>query len=377
MSSILPRNILPGSLADDMGERSPLFDPITIRGVEIPNRIMMSPMCQYSAVDGFANDWHLVHLVTRAVGGCGIVMLETSAFEPDGRISGWDLGIWSDQHVDVLARIASLIREHGSVPAIQIGHAGRKASQRRPWEGGGPLPAGEGAWQTISASSISFDDGWPVPDEMTVDDIQRVVGSFEDAARRAREAGFQILEVHAAHGYLVNQFIASSSNRRADEYGGSFENRLRFAREVFQAIRREWPDDFPLFARISATDWSEGGWGIDDSLALVRVLHSLGVDVIDVSSGGNVAGVTVPTDAGYQVHFSETIRQETGVPTVTVGLITSAEHAHRIVDEGMADIVALGRELLRNPYWPLEAANRLRTHIEWPPQYLRAMIRDW
>ena len=351
-----------------------LFTPLTIRGTTLPNRIMVSPMCQYSATDGFANDWHLVHLGARAIGGAGLVMTETTSVEPDGRISPWDLGIWDDAHVEMLSRIATFIRDLGVIPAIQIGHAGRKASQRRPWEGGGPLPPGPPGWQTVSASAIPFDEGWPVPRELTRDEIQRVIASFGAAARRAREAGFVIVEVHGAHGYLVNQFLSKHSNTRDDEYGGSFENRARFAREVVEVVRAEWPDEYPVSVRISAVDWAEDGWGVEQSIKLVRILQAAGADIIDVSSGGNRAQVSPPTEPGYQVPFSEQIRRATGAITAAVGLITKPEHAETILQQGQADIIALGREFLRDPQWPLRAADALGTDFDWRPQYVRAKL---
>ena len=349
-----------------------LFTPLQIRGMTLPNRIMVSPMCQYSSTEGFATDWHLVHLGSRAVGGAGIVMTEISAVERDGRISPWDLGIWDDAHVGMLSRITTFMSEQGTVPAIQIGHAGRKASQRRPWEGGGPLSQGESPWTTIGPSALPFDDNWHTPQAMSREEIRRVIDSFRAAARRAREAGFVIIEVHAAHGYLLNAFMAKNSNTRTDAYGGSFENRIRFPCDVVAAVRDEWPEDFPVSVRISATDWAVGGWGIDESIALTHALQELGVDIIDVSSGGNQAGVTVPNEPGYQVPLAEQIRRETGVTTAAVGLITEPEQAETILQCGQADIIALGREFLRKPYWPLEAAAALGVDLEWLPQYRRA-----
>lgn len=353
-------------------ERPLLFAPLTLREITLPNRIMVSPMCQYSSIEGYATDWHLVHLGSRAVGGAGMVMLETAAVERSGRISHGDLGIWEDGHIEMLSRISRFLTEHGAMSAIQIGHAGRKSSQRRPWDGGGPLPGDEAPWQTEGPSAIPFDDEWHRPKAMDADDIKRVVDSFRVAAQRARDAGFIVLEVHAAHGYLLNQFLSSSSNQREDRYGGSFENRIRLTCEVVEAVRQEWPDERPLFVRISATDWAEHGWSITDSLALVRKLQRLGVDVIDVSSGGNVARVTIPNEAGYQVPFAEALRRETGVPVVAVGLITSAQHAEDILRSEQTDIVALGREFLREPYWPFAAAAALDVDIDLPRQYQRA-----
>lgn len=356
----------------ETSDRPLLFTPLQVRGVTLPNRIMVSPMCQYSSSEGFATDWHLVHLGARAVGGAGLVMTETSAVERDGRISPWDLGIWDDAHIDMLSRVTAFLSGHGTVPAIQVGHAGRKASQRRPWEGGGPLNQDASPWTTIAPSPIAFDEGWHVPREMSVDDIQRVVESFRAAARRARQAGFVTIEIHAAHGYLLNAFLSGHSNSRADEYGGSFENRIRFPREVIAAVREEWPEDYPLSVRISATDWAPGGWGIEESVAFAKELREIGVDIIDVSSGGNRAGVTPPTEPGYQVPLAESIRKETGMTTAAVGLITEPEHAEQILQQGQADIIALGREFLRKPYWPFEAAAALGEDLPWRPQYARA-----
>ena len=349
-----------------------LFSPLEIRGVTIRNRIMVSPMCQYSSVDGFASDWHLVHLGARAVGGAGVVMAEASAVEPEGRISPGDLGIWDDAHIEMLSRITKFIHDMGSVPAIQLAHAGRKASARRPWEGGGPLPEDESPWQTISPSAIPFNEGWPTPREMSKDDITRVVESFAAAAHRAREAGFVMVEIHGAHGYLVHEFLSEHSNKRNDEYGGSFENRSRFALEVVEAVRSEWPEEYPISFRVSATEWVEGGWDVEDSIKLVRVLLDAGVDIVDASSGGNHAQVVPPASPGYQVPFAEQIRRETGALTAAVGLITEPEQAEEILCQGQADIITLGRELLRDPYWPLHAAEALGAEIEWRPQYLRA-----
>jgi 2,4-dienoyl-CoA reductase-like NADH-dependent reductase (Old Yellow Enzyme family) len=332
-------------------------------------------MCQYSSPEGFATDWHLIHLGTRAVGRAGIVMLETSAIQREGRISHWDLGIWDDDHIDTLSRIAGFVSKQGSVPAVQIGHAGRKASQRRPWEGGGPLGNDDSPWTTVAPSAIPFDEGWHTPNAMTSEEIDLVVESFQQAARRAREAGFSILEIHAAHGYLLNQFLCSTTNHRKDQYGGSFKNRIRLTCEAIEAVRSEWPPEYPVFVRISATDWSANGWDINDSIALVKEIRQLGVDVIDVSSGGNVPRVTIPNEEGYQVPFAATIRRETGAPTVAVGHISRPEHAESVIGDGNADIVALGREFLRNPYWPFEAAKSLGFDLDWPEQYVRAQRR--
>lgn len=333
---------------------------------------MVSPMCQYSSDDGFANDWHLVHLGARAVGGAGIVMAEATAVEPEGRISPGDLGIWDDAHVEMLSRITAFISEMGAVPAIQLAHAGRKASARRPWEGGGPLQKHEGAWQTVAPSPIPFNEGWPEPAELSRDDIQRIVASFASATRRAREAGFALIEIHGAHGYLTHEFLSEYSNRRDDEYGGSFENRSRFAMETVEAVRSEWPAENPLAFRVSSSEWVEGGWDIEDSVRLTKQLLDAGIDIIDASSGGNHAHVVPPAAPGYQVPFAEQIRRETGAITAAVGIITEPEQAENILAQGQADIINMGRELLRDPYWPLRAAEVLGTEIEWRPQYLRA-----
>lgn len=351
---------------------SALFSPLRLRGVLVPNRVMMSPMCQYSSIDGFANDWHMTHISSRVVGGAGIVMMETSAVEPAGRISNWDLGIWDNDHVPQLARIARFASDHGAVPAIQIGHAGRKASQRRPWERGGPLRSDEGSWATKGPSEVPYDTFWPAPAAMTVSEIGDVVELFVAAAIRAKDAGFMLVEIHAGHGYLLNQFLSEWSNQRHDSYGGSIENRMRLTGEIAERVREVWPPDYPVAVRISATDWTSNGWGIDDSIHLCHFLRSRGVDIIDVSSGGIVPGVVTPSSSGYQVPFSERIRRETGLPTIAVGLITAAKHAEKILSSGQADVVALGREFLRRPYWPMAAAKQLGVDLPWPSQYLRA-----
>lgn len=369
------KNQAPRNRTQNASAHATLFDPFTVRDVVIPNRIMVSPMCQYSALDGYANDWHLVHLATRAVGRAGIVMVEASAVQPNGRISHWDMGIWEDGHIDMLARIARDVRDQGSVPAIQIGHAGRKASQRRPWEGRGPLPIEEEPWTTVAPSPIPFDDGWPTPEPLTKSGIDDLIGAFRQAARRANEAGFSILEIHAAHGYLINQFLSESTNTREDQYGGSFQNRIRLACEVVGTVRDEWPETKPLFIRLSATDWIENGWGIDQTIDLVRELKLLGVDVADVSSGGNSPHQVVPNEEGYQVPFAREIRTSTGVPTVAVGLIRRPAHADSIIRDGEADIVAMGREFLRSPYWPYRAAEELDHDLDWPIQYVRSRQR--
>ena len=350
-----------------------LLDPLTIRGVTFRNRVFVSPMCEYSSEDGFANDWHLVHLGSRAVGGAGLTFTEASAVTPEGRISPQDLGIWKDEHVTMLSRIVRFIHDQGSVAGMQLAHAGRKASTRRPWEGDGKVGELEGGWRNVLApSAIPFADHYPRPIEMTPAMISRVVSGFAAAAKRALKAGFQVLEIHAAHGYLIHEFLSPLSNQRADGYGGSLEHRTRLAREVVTAVRKEWPQQLPLFIRISATDWTDGGWDIDQSVALVKMLKPLGIDLVDCSSGGNVAHAQIPIGPGYQVPFAERIRKDADIPTAAVGLITTPQQADEIVSSGRADAVLLARELLRDPYFPLRAAKELAQDIAWPAQYLRA-----
>jgi len=350
-----------------------LFSPLTLRGITLKNRIAVSPMCQYSSIDGLASDWHLVHLGSRAIGGAALVFTEAAAVLPEGRISPGDLGVWKDEHVDPLARVTTFLRTHGSVPGIQLAHAGRKASTDVPWKGGRPLSVAEGGWTPIFApSAIAFGDGYQTPVALDADGIRCIVGAFADAALRALEAGFEVIELHGAHGYLVNEFLSPLSNARTDEYGGSFENRTRFLREIVERVRTVWPETFPLFLRISASEWIEGGWDIEQSVELARMVAPLGVDLIDCSSGGNVPKVRIPIGPGYQVPLAERVRNESGVPTGAVGLITGATQADEIVRNGQADIVLLAREELRDPYFPLHAAKELGAEIAWPVQYLRA-----
>ena len=330
-------------------------------------------MCEYSSEDGFANDWHVVHLGSRAVGGAGLVMTEATAVEADARITLGDLGIWKAEHIEPLRRITSFIKSQGSVPGIQLAHAGRKASTRAPWDGGGAVaPDQTGGWQVVAPSPVPFLKGDPVPREMTVADIARAVESFAAATRRALAAGFEVIEIHGAHGYLIHEFLSPLSNFRADEYGGAFENRARIALEIVQAVRREMGPRLPLFLRISASDWTEGGWTIGDSVELARRVKPLGVDLIDVSSGGNVAGARIPVAPGYQVPFAERIRKEAGLLTGAVGMITTAEQAESILKSGQADLVLLAREFLRDPYFPMRAAQTLGVPVPVPKQYLRA-----
>lgn len=350
-----------------------LFESLTLRSITFAHRIFVSPMCQYSAVDGCATDWHLVHLGSRAVGRAAAVIAEASAVTPDGRISPQDLGIWGDQHVEPLARIFRFIAEQGSVPGIQLAHAGRKASTAAPWLGGKPLSLDEGGWEPIVApSAIPFTDAYQVPIEMSEPQIASVTNAFAAAARRAFDAGAKVIEIHAAHGYLLHEFLSPLSNRRSDQYGGSFENRTLFLRETVTAVRRVWPDELPLFVRISQTDWVEGGWTLDDSVALVRMLQPLGVDLVDCSSGGNIAAAKIPVGAGYQVPGAERIRKETGMATGAVGMITDPMQADQIVRLGQADAVVIARQFLRDPYFPLHAARLLHKDIAWPQQYERA-----
>jgi 2,4-dienoyl-CoA reductase-like NADH-dependent reductase (Old Yellow Enzyme family) len=350
-----------------------LFDPITLRGLTLANRVVVSPMCEYSSVDGFANDWHLVHLGSRAAGGASLTLTEATAVTADGRISPADLGIWSDRHVDILTRIVQFVQSQGSAAGIQLAHAGRKASTSVPWEG--PMravPPSEGGWQVSGPTAEPFSDVYPVPAPLPVSAIAAIVDAFAAAAIRALAANFDVVEVHAAHGYLIHEFLSPLSNTRTDEYGGSFERRVRLCIEIVDAVRRVWPDSRPLFVRLSVTDWVDGGWDIDQSVMLARLLREHGADLIDCSSGGNVASATIPVAPGYQVPFAERIRREAEVPTGAVGLITSAPQADEIISSGRADCVLLARELLRDPYWPLRAARELGHATSWPKQYLRA-----
>ncbi len=349
-----------------------LFDELKIRDITLTNRIAVSPMCQYSSVDGFAQEWHLVHLGARAAGGAGLVMTEATAVEPRGRISPADLGIWKDEHIPALSRIARFIAEQGSIAGMQLAHAGRKASTMIPWKGGGTVAPSDGGWQVIAPGALPFSPQYPSPRAMTKSEIAEVTAAFVSAARRALDAGFKVIEIHAAHGYLLHQFLSPLSNNRDDEYGGSFENRIRFVREVVQAVRKEWPQRLPLFMRISATEWVDGGWEIEQSVELARAVRDDGVDLIDCSSGGNVAQAQIPAGPGYQTKFAERVRIDAGIATSAVGLITSPQQADHILRTGQADIVTLARELLRDPYWPLRAAAELHAEISWPNQYLRA-----
>ncbi|MEO8376141.1 MAG: NADH:flavin oxidoreductase/NADH oxidase, partial [Candidatus Sumerlaeota bacterium] len=337
------------------------------------NRIVVSPMCQYSSEDGFASDWHLVHLGSRAVGGAGLVFTEATAVEARGRISPGDLGIWKTEHIDALSRITSFIKTQGAAAGIQLAHAGRKASTAPPWDGGKLILPEHGGWQPIAPSAIVFDDGYAVPAEMSIDDIRAVTHAFVDAAVRAKEAGFQVVEVHAAHGYLLHEFLSPLSNTRTDQYGGSFENRIRLILETVAAVRARWPGNLPLFVRISATDWAEsGGWDIEQSVELARKLSEQGADLIDCSSGGSLPKVKIPLGPGYQTQFAERIRRESGIATGAVGMITTAEQADTVLRTGQADLIFLAREFLRDPYFALHAAKKLSVKVNGPVQYGRA-----
>jgi 2,4-dienoyl-CoA reductase-like NADH-dependent reductase (Old Yellow Enzyme family) len=351
-----------------------LFAPLQLREVRLRNRIGVSPMCQYSSVDGFANDWHFVHLGSRAIGGAGLVLTEATAVLAEGRISPEDLGIWKDAHVEMLSRIFRFVEAQGAIPGMQLAHAGRKASTAAPWKTGEHVVAErDGGWRPIFApSALPFSPDDIVPEQLDQDGIKRVAQAFADAAIRALEAGAKVLEIHAAHGYLLHSFLSPLSNDRTDKYGGSFDNRTRALREAVNAVRRAWPERFPLFVRISATDWVEGGWDLDQSVALARQLKTLGVDLIDCSSGGAVPGTKIPVGAGYQVPFAERIRQEAGIGAGAVGMITTAEQADQIIRTGQADLVFLARELLRDPYFPLHAALRLKQKLDVAEQYRRA-----
>ncbi len=356
---------------------SALFAPLSLRSLTLRNRIGVSPMCQYSSDNGVATDWHLVHLGAFASGGAGLVLTEAAAVSPEGRISPQDLGIWDDAHVPMLKRITEFGRAQGAVMGIQLAHAGRKASTRRPWEQpSGAVPVSEGGWDNVLApSAVPFAPNYPAPHQLTLDGIAHVIASFRAAALRALDAGFEVAELHAAHGYLLHQFLSPIANQRTDHYGGSFENRVRLTLDVTEAVRAVWPERLPLMVRISATDWVPGGWSVEESVRLAALLHLRGVDLLDCSSGGLAAHQQIPIGPGYQVPFAQRIRAETGVPTAAVGLITDAAQAEQIVAGGSADMVLLARELLRNPRWPLLAAHALNATITWPPQYERARLR--
>jgi 2,4-dienoyl-CoA reductase-like NADH-dependent reductase (Old Yellow Enzyme family) len=349
-----------------------LFEPLQIRNIQLKNRIVVSPMCQYSSVDGFANDWHLVHLGSRAVGGAGLVFSEATAVSAEGRITPADLGIWKDEHIDFLQRITTFIEKNGAVPGIQLAHAGRKASHHVPWKGSAVLTNQEGAWQTFAPSAIGYKESDPLPKAMSIDDIKKVINDFSNAAKRSMEAGFKIFEIHAAHGYLINEFMSSLSNVRTDEYGGAFENRIRLLLEIVAATRKIIGNELPLFVRISATDWVEGGWTETDSVKLAAILKTKDVDVMDCSTGGNISTQNISVSPLYQVPFAEKIKQQTGILTGAVGIITTAQQAEEILTKKQADLILLARQFLREPYFPLHAARELGVDVPWPEQYDRA-----
>jgi len=351
---------------------SHLFSPLKIKNIELRNRIVVSPMCEYSSEDGFANNWHLVHLGSRAVGGAGLIITEANAVSPEGRITAGDLGIYKDEHIEKLKEITDFIHAHGAIAGTQLAHAGRKASHQIPWEGGKQIKStATGGWETFSASAVPFTDDEEAPLELDKAGIEKVKVDFKAAATRAIKAGFKVIELHGAHGYLIHEFLSPLSNKRTDEYGGSFENRIRFLLEVISSVQEVWPKDNPLFVRISASDWTEGGWTSDDSVELAKVLIDKGVDLVDCSSGGNVATAKIPLGPGYQVPFSEAVRK-TGILTGAVGLITEPLQADSIIQNDHADLVFLAREELRDPYFPLRAAHVLDHEVKWPVQYERA-----
>ncbi|HXE66450.1 MAG TPA: NADH:flavin oxidoreductase/NADH oxidase [Rhodanobacteraceae bacterium] len=349
-----------------------LLDPIKLGALALRNRIVVSPMCQYSSPDGVPTDWHLVHLGSRAVGGAGLVFTEASSVSPEGRISPDDAGIWNDAQAKAWSRIVRFIRGQGAAAGVQLAHAGRKASTDAPWRGGGPLDKAHGGWTPVAPSAVPFDEGYPLPTALDAAGIAKVIADFRAAAQRARDAGFEVIEIHGAHGYLIHQFLSPLSNTRTDEYGGSLENRARLLREIIAAVRETWPAPMPLWVRLSATDWAEGGWNIDECVQLARVLRDDGIDVIDVSSGGTVAHSKIPTGPGYQVPFAARIRREAGIHTATVGLITDALEAEDILRRGDADLIEMAREFLRDPYFPRRAAKELDANVRVPEQYARA-----
>ncbi|MES2829014.1 MAG: NADPH dehydrogenase NamA [Bacteroidota bacterium] len=351
---------------------SHLFSPITIKNITLKNRIVVSPMCQYSCEDGFATDWHLVHLGSRAVGGAALIMQEATAVSPEGRISPGDLGIWKDEHLPELKRITNFIKNEAAIPGIQLAHAGRKASFDVPWKGSKNLKAAEGGWKTVAPSPIPFNDSDETPAELSLKGIEKIISDFKVAAERSIKAGYEVIEIHAAHGYLLHQFLSPLSNKREDDYGGSFENRIRLLLEVIEAVKEVWLSENPLFVRISATDWAEGGWSIDESVKLAAILKDKGIDLIDCSSGGLVPYQKIEVGPGYQVSFAEEIKNKTGILTGAVGMITEAKQAEDILQEAKADLIFMARELLRDPYFPLHAAAALSDKVDWPNQYDRA-----
>jgi 2,4-dienoyl-CoA reductase-like NADH-dependent reductase (Old Yellow Enzyme family) len=352
-----------------------LFSPLKIKSIELKNRIAVSPMCEYSSIDGFASDWHLVHLGSRAVGGAGLIISEAIAVSPEGRITYADLGIYKDEHIPKLKQITGFIHQHGAIAGTQLAHAGRKASHEIPWKGGAQIPANHpNGWNAVAPSAVPFAENETPPVELDKEGIEKVKADFKAAAARAFAAGFKVIELHAAHGYLINEFLSPLSNHRTDEYGSAFENRIRFLLEVIDSVKEVWPEDHPLFVRISASEWTEGGWSVEDSVELSKILKEKGVDLVDCSSGGNIPHVKIPLKPGYQVEFAEKVRKESGVLTGAVGLITEAAQADQIIQSGQADLVLLARELLRDPYFPLHAAKQLGYDVKWPVQYERAKL---
>lgn len=351
---------------------SKLLSPLKIKDITFRNRVAISPMCMYSAVDGFANDWHLVHLGSRAVGGAALIIQEATAVSPEGHISPGDLGIWDDAHIGMLGRVNRFIHEHKAVAGIQLAHAGRKAGCAKPWEGGKQLKKHEGGWVTVAPSALPFNPDDTIPAELDEEGIAKVISDFRSAAGRALKAGYTLVEIHAAHGYLLHEFLSPLSNHRTDKYGGSFENRTRLLLEVVKEVQTVWPQNLPLFVRISATDWADGGWNADEAVQLAAILKNIGVDLIDCSSGGLVPHQKIPLGPGYQVPFAERLKKETGILTGSVGLITEAQQAEDILQKGQADMILIARESLRDPYFALNAAKILGDDLEWPLQYLRA-----
>ena len=351
---------------------SRLFNSLIIKDIEFRNRIGISPMCQYSAVDGFANNWHLVHYGSRAVGGAGLIIQEATAVSPEGRITPADLGLYYDEHIEKLREIASFIQHQGAVAGIQLAHAGRKASCAVPWDGGKQITDKELAWQTVAPSELSFEQEDEAPKSLDKDGIQKIITNFKDAAKRALRAGYKVIDIHAAHGYLIHQFLSPISNKRTDDYGGCFENRIRLLLEIVKSVHTVWPGHLPLFVRISATDWVEGGWNPEEAVLLSSILKTNGVDLIDCSSGGMVPYAKIPVGPGFQVTFAEKIKKETGILTSAVGLITESHQADNILTKGQADLILFGRESLREPYFPFKAAPELGEDIDWPLQYRRA-----
>ena len=352
---------------------SKLFTPLKIRNVELKNRIAVSPMCQYSSINGVPTDWHLVHLGSRAVGGAGLIFTEATAVSPEGRISPDDAGIWNEEQANAYRRITSFIKSQNAVPGIQLAHAGRKASTYSPWKGRGEVAVENGGWKTLAPSPIPFTENFPHPKEMSKEDIKLVIDQFIKAAMRSIDAGFEVIELHFAHGYLVHEFYSPISNQRKDKYGGTLENRCKLAIEIAKSVRKIIPDETPLFVRISSTDWTDNGWDIDQSIQLANWLKDVGVDLIDCSSGGNVPNAKIPLEPGYQIPFSERIKKETGLLTGGVGLITDAEQAEEIINSEKASIVLLARQMLRDPYWALHSAKKLNVDLEdFPKQYLRS-----